>query len=119
MGEAQRMESGRVKAGSLHVYKTKTDRNRTIGISKEFHKEFHKELPKVNGRSFADTNGTFLKVFHSIGLNIPRDQASHVFRHTLATLSIKNRGNILDLKVLLDHSKIEMAMYMLTIALTS
>jgi integrase len=109
------MESGRVKAGSLYYYKTKTARNRTISISEEF----HKELPKVNGRSFADTYGTFLKVFHSIGLNIPKNQASHVFMHTFATHYMKNGENILDLKVLLDHSKIEMAMYMLTIALAA
>jgi site-specific recombinase XerD len=42
-------------------------------------------LPKVKGRLFADVYGTFLKVFHSIGLDIPKGQASHVLRHTFAT----------------------------------
>ena len=105
-GEAQNMESNRVKKHNVYYTKTKTARNRTVGISEEF----YEELPKSRGRLFADTYMKFLNVFHELKLDVPKGQATHILRHTFATHYMKNGGNILDLRVILGHSKIEMTM---------
>jgi integrase len=105
-GEAEKIEGRRVKKYNVCYSKTKNGRNRTIGISPEL----YDEIPKKRGLVFEPTYLIFLDVFHSLKLDVPKGQASHVLRHTFATHFMKNGGNILDLQKILGHSDIRMTM---------
>jgi integrase len=105
-GEAEKIESRRIKKYSVYYSKTKNGRNRTIGISAKL----YDEIPKKRGLVFEPTYLVFLDVFHSLKLDVPKGQATHVLRHTFATHFMKNGGNILDLQKILGHSDIRMTM---------
>jgi integrase len=105
-GEAEKMEGGRIKKYSVYFSKTKSARNRTVGISSEF----YNELPKKRGVVFEPTYNIFLHIFHGLELDVPKGQATHILRHTFATHFMKNGGNILDLQKILGHYDIKMTM---------
>ncbi|WP_133470547.1 tyrosine-type recombinase/integrase [Paraglaciecola marina] len=105
-GEAESMESRRLKKYSVYYSKTKSARNRTVGITSDF----YNELPKKRGLIFSPTYKVFLAVFHGLKLDVPKGQATHILRHTFATHFMKNGGNILDLQKILGHSDIKMTM---------
>ena len=105
-GEAEKISNSQLNKTSVDYVKTKNSRNRTVGISQDL----YEELPKGRGLLFEPCYTQFLDVFHSLELDVPKGQASHVLRHTFATHYMRNGGNILDLKIILGHAKIEQTM---------
>ena len=101
-----------LKGSQLSKYKityinTKGKKNRTIPISKELYEEIHKP---TNDRLFSCSYGVAYKWLTKALPYLPDGQATHVLRHTFASHFMINGGNILVLKEILGHSKIDQTM---------
>ncbi len=105
-GEAESMTRRQVIDNKITFTKTKNGKSRTIPISPEL----ANEIPKVHGKLFKASRELFSKTLKKTSIKLPEGQATHVLRHTFATHFMINGGNILVLKEILGHSKIEMTM---------
>ena len=104
--EAQNIDRARVRKYSVTYVDTKTGGTRTVGISPEL----YNEIPSSTGQVFRTCYTDFRNLVVQSELELPKGQCSHVLRHTFATHFMRNGGNILDLKELLGHSRIEQTM---------
>lgn len=85
---------------------TKSGKNRTVPITKEL----YDSIPKKRGRLFENVYKRFKSVLKMAKITLPKNQFTHVLRHTFASHFMMNGGNILVLKEILGHSEITMTM---------
>ncbi|WP_313375124.1 tyrosine-type recombinase/integrase [Pantoea sp. CTOTU50773] len=104
--EAALLRSSQVIPNKITFTNTKSGKNRTVPISKSL----YDSLPKKQGLLFSRVYKRFKVVLNMAGLNLPKNQNTHVLRHTFASHFMMNGGNILVLKEILGHSEITMTM---------
>lgn len=84
---------------------TKNNKNRTVPISPELCKEITSGVE--SGPLFKDLNYPHVRLcVKEVAPSLPAGQAVHVLRHTFASHSMMNGGNILALQRILGHSSI-------------
>ncbi|MDN3716567.1 phage integrase [Vibrio breoganii] len=88
---------------------TKSKKSRTVPISEELYNEIYKP---TSGLLFDQDCYNALSYILKNKLNnaLPKNQATHVLRHTFASHFMMNGGNIIVLKDILGHSEIKMTM---------
>jgi len=59
---------------------------------------------------FSNCIGVFRKLLLATSINPPRDQSSHILRHTFAAHFIMGGGHIVTLKEILGHASLSMTM---------
>lgn len=104
--EAAMMSGSQLIPHKITFTKTKSGKNRTVPISKEL----YDSIPKKQGRLFSNVYKRFKSVIKMAGIELPKNQFTHVLRHTFASHFMMNGGNILVLKEILGHSEITMTM---------
>ena len=104
--EAEQLKQSQVIPYKITYINTKSNRNRTIPISREL----YDMLPKRRGRLFGDAYEAFENAVDRACIDLPKGQLTHVLRHTFASHFMMNGGNILVLRDILGHSTIEMTM---------
>lgn len=104
--EAEMLTGSQVIPYKITFVHTKSNRNRTVPISKEL----YDLLPKKRGRLFCDAYEAFEGALNRAEIELPKGQLTHVLRHTFASHFMMNGGNILVLKDILGHSTVEMTM---------
>ena len=105
-------EAVQLKGSQLSEYKvmfthTKGKRNRSVPISEALYHQIYKP---TSDRLFSCGYGVAHKWLTKALPHLPDGQATHVLRHMFATHFMKNGGNILVLKEILGHQKIEHTM---------
>lgn len=110
-GEAAGLRASNVKAGKIHLSKTKSGKARSIPISDEFAEEILNGRPR-SGLLFNQKNHRhgFEDAIDRARINLPDGQLTHVLRHTFASHYMMNDGNILKLKDILGHSTLDMTL---------
>lgn len=104
--EAEDLTGAQVIPYRVTYTKTKTGKNRTVPISPEL----FELLPKKSGRLFKSVYHQFAKAINMAGIKLPKNQLTHVLRHTFASHFMMNGGNIIVLRDILGHSDIKMTM---------
>lgn len=104
--EVQNLKHTQLTPYKLIFVKTKNGKNRTVPISETL----FAEIPQKTGRIFSDQYNAFSTAIKKAGIPLPKQQATHVLRHTFASHFMMNGGNILVLKDILGHSDITMTM---------
>lgn len=108
--EAAKLPRRQLQADRVHFTKTKTGKNRTIQISPEFAEQLHNretESPLL----FPDVDYCAVRAaIKRAAPNLPKGQATHVFRHSFASHFMANGGNILILQQILGHRRIQQTM---------
>lgn len=107
--EAEGLSPNRLKRHNLTFTDTKSKKNRTIPITKEFYKELKNHFDK-HGPFTKNTLSSFRRALERTNIVLQKGQASHVLRHTFASHFIMNGGNILTLQKILGHASIVMTM---------
>ncbi|PVZ87933.1 integrase [Serratia sp. S1B] len=105
-GEAEGLKQSQVLPGRLSYINTKSNKNRTVPISKRL----QDMLPKKRGALFSPAYDAFKHALKRAGINLPTGQRTHVLRHTFASHFMMGGGNILVLQQILGHSTIMMTM---------
>lgn len=105
-GEAEGMRQSQVLPGRLSFINTKSNKNRTVPISKRL----QDMLPKKRGELFSTAYDAFKHALKRAGIELPAGQRTHVLRHTFASHFMMGGGNILVLQQILGHSTIMMTM---------
>lgn len=105
--EAANLEAIRVRMQRVHFFATKNGKNRTVPISAELEKTIK---TKISGKLFNVDYENFRQQLREVIPDLPRGQATHVLRHTFASHFMMNGGNIITLRDILGHSKIEQTM---------
>ncbi|AAZ27394.1 phage integrase [Colwellia psychrerythraea] len=105
-GEAEKLLSRNLRDNFITFIKTKNGKTRIIPISDEL----KNEIPEKEGRLFSDSMKTFRTSLAKTGITLPKGQATHALRHTFASHFMMNGGNILVLKEILGHARIEETM---------
>lgn len=99
-----------LKASNLSPYRirftqTKTDKSRTVPISKELYERIY---PEDGGALFPyDFQKELRLILIRLGFDLPKSQKTHILRHSFASHFIMNGGNILTLQKILGHSDIK------------
>lgn len=105
-GEAESMRQSQVLPGRVSFINTKSNKNRTVPISKRL----QALLPKTRGSLFTTSYDAFKHALKRAGIELPTGQRTHVLRHTFASHFMMGGGNILVLQQILGHSTIMMTM---------
>ena len=105
--EAAELDSMRVRMGRIHFFATKNGKNRVIPISSELEKLISS---RKSGKLFKVDYESFREKLRTAVPELPRGQATHVLRHTFASHFMMNGGNIITLRDILGHAKIEQTM---------
>ncbi len=105
--EAANLEGIRVRMQRVHFFATKNGKNRTVPISAELEKTIK---TKISGKLFNVDYENFRQQLREVIPDLPRGQATHVLRHTFASHFMMNGGNIITLRDILGHAKIEQTM---------
>ena len=105
--EASELDAMRVRMGRVHYFATKNGKNRVIPISEELEKLI---CTKTSGKLFKVDYESFREKLKATVPELPRGQATHVLRHTFASHFMMNGGNIITLRDILGHAKIEQTM---------
>ncbi|MFH7564532.1 site-specific integrase [Oceanimonas smirnovii] len=104
--EVERLQQSQVSPHRITFTRTKSNKNRTIPISREL----FAQLPRRRGRLFGDCYRAFEAALDKAEITLPEGQCTHVLRHTFASHFMMNGGNILVLQKILGHSTINMTM---------
>lgn len=104
--EAANLTSAQIIPHKVTFTKTKSGKNRTVPISQEL---YH-SLPKKQGALFTVYPYQFDRAIKRAGIQLPKNQSTHILRHTFASHFMMNGGNILVLKDILGHYDIKMTM---------
>ena len=104
--EAQNLAQSQVMPGRVTFTQTKSNKNRTVPISKTL----YDLLPKRRGALFSNCYDSFEGALKKANISLPKGQRTHVLRHTFASHFMMNGGNILVLQQILGHSTIIMTM---------
>lgn len=105
-GEAESMRQSQVLPGRVSFINTKSNKNRTVPISKRL----QDLLPKTRGALFSTSYDAFKHALKRADIELPTGQRTHVLRHTFASHFMMGGGNILVLQQILGHSTIMMTM---------
>lgn len=105
--EAAELDAMRVRMGRIHFFATKNGKNRVIPISDELEKLIGS---RRSGKLFNVDYESFREKLRTAVPELPRGQATHVLRHTFASHFMMNGGNIITLRDILGHAKIEQTM---------
>lgn len=105
-GEAESLRQSQVLPGRLSFINTKSNKNRTVPISKRL----QDMLPKKRGELFTSSHDAFKHALKRANIELPIGQRTHVLRHTFASHFMMGGGNILVLQQILGHSTIIMTM---------
>lgn len=103
-GEANSLKASQVINCRISFNKTKSSKNRSIPISKEFESLIRLNLPLNVSYS------SFKKAIESLDIYLPDGQLTHVLRHTFASHYMINGGDIITLQRTLGHSSLIMTM---------
>lgn len=107
ISEVVQLKGSQLSKYKITFVKTKGKKNRTIPISKALYGEIYQAS---NGRIFSCGYGVAYKWLTKALPDLPQGQATHVLRHTFASHFMMNGGNILVLKEILGHQKIDQTM---------
>lgn len=105
-GEIKNLTAANVIPYKVTFTKTKGGKNRTVPITPEL---YHKIKIKP-GKLFNVTDIAFRNAVEKAGITLPKNQLTHVLRHSFASHFMMNGGNILVLKDILGHHSITMTM---------
>lgn len=105
-GEAESMRQSQILPGRVSFINTKSNKNRTVPISKRL----QDMLPKSRGSLFSSSYDAFKHALRRARIELPSGQRTHVLRHTFASHFMMGGGNILVLQQILGHSTIMMTM---------
>lgn len=105
-GEIKNLTASNVIPHKVTFTKTKGGKNRTVPITPEL----YQRLPKKQGKLFNITDIAFRNAITKAEIILPKNQLTHVLRHTFASHFMMNGGNILVLKDILGHYSITMTM---------
>lgn len=100
-------DSMRVRMGRIHFFATRNGKSRVIPISSELKKLISS---RKSGKLFKVDYESFREKLRTAVPELPRGQATHVLRHTFASHFMMNGGNIITLRDILGHAKIEQTM---------
>ncbi len=105
-GEIKNLTASNIIPYKVTFTKTKNGKNRTVPITKEL----YEQIQLKDGKLFKITDYAFKQAVEKAKINLPKNQLTHVLRHTFASHFMMNGGNILVLKNILGHSTVEMTM---------
>jgi integrase len=105
--EAQNLRRSQLSPSKITFTNTKSKKNRTVPISKEFYKELNGIKKEI---MFDDCHYNFLRAIKNSSIHLPKGQMTHVLRHTFSAHFMMNGGNILVLQKILGHHDISMTM---------
>lgn len=113
-GETEDLRTSQLRNCQVQFARTKTDKTRSVPISKELHDELmahHKKHAKENSvQVFGSCEGAFKEAINRAGINLPDGQMTHVLRHTFASHFMQRGGNILTLQRVLGHKDLKTTM---------
>ncbi|NQS84042.1 phage integrase [Pantoea allii] len=103
-GESCSIRAEQVMHGRVTFLKTKNGKKRTVPISAELEKEI-----KIyeTGPLFKVNYEQFCKLLKLVKPDIPKQQATHILRHTFGSWFMMNGGNLISLQEILGHASIE------------
>ena len=107
--EAQNLLPRNVKNNSVTFINTKNKKRRTIPIDRKLYIELKEHFLQYPD-GFIQSQEAFRRALKKSGIDLPEGQATHVLRHTFGAHFMINRGNILALKDILDHSDLATTM---------
>ncbi len=107
--EAQTLKRRQVKNNTVHFVKTKTYKNRMVGIDDSLYKRL---IRRGDGYLFRQTrcDKVFRAAVKKAGIDLPDGQMTHVLRHTFATHFLANyqgADGLLRLQKILGHTNIK------------
>ena len=105
-GEICNLTASNVVPFKVTFTKTKGGRNRTVPISPDL----YSQIEMKQGLLFDVSFQAFAAAAKAAGIDLPALKSTHILRHTFASHFMMNGGNILVLKEILGHSKIETTM---------
>lgn len=109
-GEAEKLTRNQLISGKpckIMYIKTKGNKRRSVPIDPYFFSGLLKRTPSKDGRIFDNCWGAFRKALERSGVELPSGQMTHALRHTFASSFMQNGGNIIVLKEILGHAKID------------
>lgn len=109
-GEIKNLTASNVIPYKVTFTKTKGGKNRTVPITPELYQQINQQIKLKSGKLFSVTDIAFRNAIAKAGIVLPRNQLTHVLRHTFASHFMMNGGNILVLKDILGHYSITMTM---------
>lgn len=83
---------------------TKSEKNRSVPLSKEIYNQVIEELP------FQSCYSAFRSALERAEITLPKGQLTHICRHTFASHFVMNGGHILTLQKVLGHSDLKLTM---------
>lgn len=107
-GEAYSLMAEQVINGRVTFLKTKNGKKRTIPIAADLEKDIKGK--KDGGRLFNVDYDKFCVLLKTVKPDLPKNQASHVLRHTFASWFVMNGGNLVALQKILGHASIQQTM---------
>lgn len=105
-GEVRNLTRSNVIPYKVTFTRTKGGKNRSVPITPEL----YEQIQMKSGKLFNVTDKAFRKAIEKAGIELPKNQLTHVLRHTFASHFMMNGGNILVLKDILGHYNITMTM---------
>lgn len=105
--EASKLRPPQLTNGRITFIETKNGKPKVIPISATLEKEI---TEKATGKFFKVDYERFCKKLRAVKPDLPRNQATHVLRHTFASHFMMNGGNIIALKDILGHANIQQTM---------
>lgn len=105
-GEIQNLTRSNVIPYKVTFVRTKGGKNRSVPITPEL----YEQIGMKSGKLFNVTDKAFRNAIEKAGIELPKNQLTHVLRHTFASHFMMNGGNILVLKDILGHYSITMTM---------
>ena len=106
-GEAENLHREQVHPLRVDLHRTKSRKPRSIPIPDCLYRTLE---PFGPGRMFRPSYNAFRRAVHSIGLELPDGQLTHILRHTFASHFMMNGGDILTLQRVLGHGSLQMTM---------
>ncbi|TLU69568.1 integrase [Enterobacter sp. MF024] len=108
--EAAKLPRRRLHTDRVEYAKTKTGKNRIVPINQALAAEIL-EGRETSSLLFPKADYTNVRtIIKEVAPDLPRGQATHVYRHTFASHFMMNGGNILVLQRILGHAKIQQTM---------
>jgi integrase len=110
--EAEKMHIRQIGNQRVTFVDTKSGKNRTVPISQNLEHELraHEKQRGINGKLFTGLIGAFRRALARTSIQLPKGQAAHVLRHTVASHVIMNSGDILTLQKIFGHRSIVITM---------
>nr|SAY45639.1 Tyrosine recombinase XerD [Serratia marcescens] len=106
-GEVSTLKASQVVNSRVVFLETKNGKRRIVPISAELEKEIHRN---ASAQLFKVDYENFCRKLRRVKPDLPRNQATHVLRHTFASHFMMNGGNIIALQQILGHASIQQTM---------